>query len=124
MAATILLVDDDPEVLEAFALTLEDLGYDVTVARSGQAALDILDEGRPLDLLLTDIRMPGLDGFDVSRLAKARRPELKVLYLTGYGGSAPAMRDPSARLGKILPKPIRPDALRSEIDAALAQPSS
>src|SRR5690348_11489519 len=117
--AAVLLVDDDAEVLKTLATILERVGHSVATAANGMKALDILDEGKPLDLLITDVMMPGLNGFNLSRMARSRRPSMKVLYLTGYHEQALAMRDQGERLGKLLTKPIFPDDLRREVAEAL-----
>ena|SRR5882724_317142 len=117
--AAVLLVDDDADVLSTLGLILERAGHTVVTAGDGIKALDILDAGKPFDLLLTDIVMPGLNGFNLSRMARSRRPTMKVLYLTGYHEQALALRDQGERLGKLLTKPIFPDDLRREVAAAL-----
>jgi PAS domain S-box-containing protein len=88
-AERILVVEDD-DALRAFACdTLRELGYCVLEASSGAAALDILDEGEAVDLLFTDIVMPGgLNGRQLADEAVRRRPGLKVLFTTGYTRNA------------------------------------
>jgi CheY-like chemotaxis protein len=118
--AAILLVDDDPEVLATLAEMLRTAGHAVTTATGGLPALDILDRGEGLDLLLTDVIMPGLNGFNLARMAFLRRPDLKMLYLTGYAETEEVMRDGGKRHGKLLRKPIGYDELVEEVDTALA----
>ena len=118
--AAILLVDDDDDVLTTLRVILERAGHAVATAGDGMRALDLLDEKRPFELLITDVVMPGLNGFNLSRMARSRRPAIKILYLTGFHEQALAMRDPGERLGKLLTKPIFPDALEREVGAALA----
>jgi len=82
---TILLVEDDFDVRESLAAQLTDLGYRVIEAEDGSKALAVLEAGVPVDLLFTDVVMPGgLSGLDLARRARTRRPGLKVLYATGY----------------------------------------
>ncbi|MDE2488444.1 MAG: response regulator [Alphaproteobacteria bacterium] len=81
---TILLVDDDEAVRETTASTLESLGFKVIEAGSGGSALEILDSRRKIDLLLLDFAMPGMNGADVARAAQSRRPNLPILFVTGY----------------------------------------
>jgi CheY-like chemotaxis protein len=116
---TILVVDDDPDVLEFHAAILRAAGHDVIEAVNGVSALDILDEDRQIDLLLTDAVMPGLNGFNLARMAKSRRQAIKVLYLTAHRDQATAMRDTGSQFGKLLTKPIEPAELRKEINLAL-----
>ncbi len=80
----ILLVDDDDDVRDYTATVLEEAGYDVRVAARGEAAVKLLAAGEPFDLLITDIVMPGWDGPELARRVKLIRPELKVLYITGF----------------------------------------
>jgi len=86
---TILLVEDD-ELVRAFAeAQLRSLGYDVTSAASGPEALALLQEGKPFDLLFTDVVMPGgMSGRQLATAAQALRPELPVLYTSGYSRDA------------------------------------
>jgi signal transduction histidine kinase/CheY-like chemotaxis protein len=80
----VLLVDDDSAVREVTAGILQDLGYRVVEAGSGGAALDVLDRQSEIDLLLIDFAMPGMNGAEVAREVHARRPELPILFVTGY----------------------------------------
>jgi CheY-like chemotaxis protein len=119
----IMIVDDDEDVLEMLGYMVTDFGYEVVKAKSGLEALDILDEGGPLDLLLTDVVMPGLNGFNLAHMARLRRVSLPVLYLTGYHEQAVAMLDKGMKYGRMLRKPIAADDLRKELGAALVRPS-
>jgi len=80
----VLLVDDDNAVREVTAGILQDLGYRVVEAGSGGAALDMLDKQSQIDLLLVDFAMPGMNGAEVAREVHARRPDLPILFVTGY----------------------------------------
>ncbi len=80
----VLLVDDDTAVREVTAGLLQDLGYRVLEAGSGGAALDLLDRQAEIDLLLVDFAMPGMNGAEVAREVHARRPDLPILFVTGY----------------------------------------
>jgi len=85
---TVLLVDDDEQVRLTTAAMLRDLGFQVVEAGSGGAALEILDSHRRIDLLLLDFAMPGMNGAEVARAAAARRPGLRILFVTGYADLA------------------------------------
>ena len=107
----VLVVDDDDQVLDVAAIILTSLGYHVIPATNPEAALEIIKYYRGIDLLMTDIVMPGpLDGWELARRAKQLRPDLGVVYTTGF---ADAALDDEARpgLGPLLPKPWRPDQL-------------
>jgi CheY-like chemotaxis protein len=83
MSHTVLVVDDDPGVLDVIAGMLEDLGCEVVSAHSGPEALDHLRQNERIAILITDINMPGMDGHELAELATRLRPELKVLQLSG-----------------------------------------
>ena len=117
--ASLLVVDDDTEVLGAMCAILTAAGHDVLPAEGGLRALDILDADKhALDLILTDIVMPGLHGFNLSRMARLRRPAIRVLYISGC--TETTINDMGPKLGKMLQKPIRPDDLRRAVTEALA----
>jgi two-component system, cell cycle response regulator CpdR len=115
----VLVVDDDAELLNGICAVLAGAGHAVERADGGFGALEILDQGKPLDLLLTDVMMPGLHGLALARMAVLRRPKIKVLYLTGFCELADGLEH-GPRYGKMLHKPLLPDDLRREVDEALA----
>src|SRR5215471_11884123 len=81
----ILVVEDDPAFGNAVSQVLSREGYGVTLATNFQAALEVLESERPLRLMLVDIVMPdGVNGLALARMARLRRRDLKVMYLTGY----------------------------------------
>jgi CheY-like chemotaxis protein len=84
----ILVVEDDADVREYVVETLGGLGYDVLQARGGEDALRLVDEYKGIGLLLTDVVMPGMNGRKLAEQAKQRRPDLKVLFMTGYSRNA------------------------------------
>jgi signal transduction histidine kinase/ActR/RegA family two-component response regulator len=82
--AHVLVVDDDPDVRWITAEELLEIGYTVTEADSGRAALAMLERDEPCDLMVVDLMMPGLSGTDTVRLARRTRPALKALFVSGY----------------------------------------
>ncbi len=80
----VLVVEDDPFIREMAVAGLEDAGYEVIEAGNGGDALRLLQTGIALDALLTDIRLPGANGWAVARAYRERFPDLPVLYVTGY----------------------------------------
>jgi CheY-like chemotaxis protein len=80
----VMVVEDDPFVREMAVAGLEDAGYEVIETGNGQDALRLLEAGISLDALLTDIRLPGANGWAVARAYRERFPDLPVLYVTGY----------------------------------------
>jgi CheY-like chemotaxis protein len=111
---TILVVDDDPGVLDYARNVLEDSGYAVLTAPDGAAALGLLRNNAHIDLLFTDIVMPGLGGVETARRAREKNPGLKVLFTSGYAADV----IPTDRL---LKKPYRPQQLVGEIAAILGR---
>ena len=84
----VLLVEDNAEVRRMVAAQLERLGYAVEATENGPAALALLDAGRPVDLLFTDVVMPGgMNGFELASAARELRPALKVLVTSGFPGT-------------------------------------
>jgi CheY-like chemotaxis protein len=113
---TILLADDDPDLREMIVATLVEAGYTVLTAADGYDAVRILSENW-VNLLITDVTMPGIDGFELARQAKVMRPSIHVIYLSGY--SLPAGKSGGPTYGPILQKPMRVDDLLDEISRQL-----
>lgn len=84
----VLVVEDDADVRAYVVETLSSLNYSVREAANAEAALSILDDSGTVDLLLTDVVMPGMNGRALAEAAQLRRPGLKVLYMTGYSRNA------------------------------------
>lgn len=120
-ANTILVVEDDPDVRQLVIAVLEDAGYRILEAASGDEAYRLLlaHPDLQVDLLFTDIVMPGqLDGIDLAKEARTLRPELKVLYATGFANLVRNHREDELR-GLVLTKPYRPGELRRAISALI-----
>lgn len=83
MKHTVLVVDDDADVLDVIASMLEELGCDVVRASSGAEALDTLTGNKKISILITDINMPSMDGHELAERAIRIRPKLKILQLSG-----------------------------------------
>ena len=122
---TILLVDDEPEVRGAIRDVLELNGY--TVLEAGDATEAVKVEASvagPIHLLLTDVMMPGLPGPDLARRLTPRRPQMKVIYMTGFS----LVDIQNQKIGlepgvPILPKPFRVDVLTKKVRGVLAEPA-
>jgi signal transduction histidine kinase len=117
--AVVMLVDDDSAVREVTSGILHDLGYVVLEAGSGGAALDLLDQCDSVDLVLLDFAMPGMNGAEVAREVRARRPELPVLFATGYADAA-ALAEVSD--DQVVHKPFVEEELATKVAGALASP--
>ncbi len=107
-AETILVVDDRPELAELARSILEDAGYAVLTAANGRSALEVLD-GRPeVDMLFSDLIMPGgMNGVVLAREAKRRRPKLRVLLTTGYAEASLERDDAGGTEFELIDKPYR-----------------
>jgi CheY-like chemotaxis protein len=116
-SVTILAVDDEDGMLDLAAAIFRRAGYNVVMARSGFEAIEALHDNPGITLLFTDIKMPGIDGFMLADMAKVSRPDLKVIYATGY--SDEVNTKPGVRHGAILEKPYSPERLREEVRLAL-----
>ena len=104
---TILVVEDDADLRAYVSELLRDLNYRVVVASSAQAALTILLQEEPkIDLLLTDVVMPGIDGRELGRRAQQIRPNIKILYMTGYSRNAVVHQGRLDEGVELLEKPI------------------
>ena len=115
--ARILVVDDDKICGDAIVRVLRAAGFEVSFAPDHRLALENLESTRPIDLLITDIVMPDrVNGLALSRMARMRRPELKVIYLTAY--DIPGLEDEAA--GPVLRKPIDDERLLAEVRRVLA----
>jgi signal transduction histidine kinase/ActR/RegA family two-component response regulator len=110
--STILVVDDDSLVREITTAMLQDLGYLVVEAGSGMAALDELRTERRFDLLLVDFAMPGMNGAEVAQRALALRPDLPVLFVTGYADFA-ALK--AVGEDRVVQKPFQHDELAQKV---------
>lgn len=108
--ATILLVEDEPAVRALFAAALRHEGHRVLEARNGAEALRVFEEiGGAIDLLLTDLRMPYVGGGELASKLQARRPDLRMLFVSGYASDI--QLGPNAAL---LQKPfVRADLLHA-----------
>lgn len=89
--ACVLIVDDEETVRETLQLVLQDCDYAVITAAESTSALAIVESGVRIDLLLTDLAMPGMDGLTLIRRVRERRPELPAILLTGYAGDGAAL---------------------------------
>jgi CheY-like chemotaxis protein len=118
---TILLVEDEPLVLDLAACTLHELGYNVIPCGSADEALRRLpDYPNRIDLLLTDVVMPGMNGRALGDAAQQQRPGLKILYMTGYSRNAIVHQgrlDPGVSL---IQKPFSESVLASRVHGVLS----
>ena len=115
---TLLVADDDPGLRESLERTLTREGYRVLLASDGRAALERL-QGGAVDLIVTDLKMPGLTGLELLRAAKAIAPDVDVILLTAFGTVEEAVKAMKDGAYDFLTKPFRREQLLKLIDKAL-----
>lgn len=114
----ILIVEDEISLLTIITEVVRSLNYEVVAATSGREALALVEAGEGFDLLLTDVVMPGgIGGFELAKEVRARRPEVPVVYMTGYSGLLEA--DMGAVRAPMLQKPCPPAELAAALRKAL-----
>ncbi len=113
----LLIVDDDPNHAEVVAESLERVGYKCSIATSGAAGLKIIERDEP-DVVLTDLRMDGVDGLAILRKAKQELPDAEVVVITGHGDVQTAVEAMKAGAANYLQKPINLTELRTMVDRA------
>jgi signal transduction histidine kinase/ActR/RegA family two-component response regulator len=117
----VLVVDDDPAVLRSAQRLLEQAGYQARAVSDGTAALTALDHEPIIDVLLTDVMMPDVTGPELAAAVRARRPDLPVVFMTGYVDDDTLRREFGERIEHCLRKPFTMAALSSAIQEALCR---
>jgi len=118
----VLVVEDNPDVLDVAVSGLAELGYRVRTASDAQAALNLLREDAGIDVLFSDVVMPGgMNGAQLAVEAQRIRPGLKVLLTSGYGASALRREHGLADNVEVLNKPYRPEELASKLRRAIGE---
>lgn len=115
-----LLVDDEDRVREIAAASLQELGYTVLHTSSGSHALELLSSNPQITLLMTDILMPGIGGRQLVDAALKVRPDLKVLFMTGYTRSAVVHNGMLDQGVNFLPKPFTLEELGNKMRQVLS----
>jgi CheY-like chemotaxis protein len=117
-APTALIIDDEAMIRQLIHRVLEPEICRVTEAPTAEEGLRIIERGiPPIDLVLTDLKMPGLDGWDVVEVLAKHRPDLPVAVISGYGGGGARARSLGVRL---LPKPFTAAAVHEVVSALIA----
>lgn len=118
---TILIVEDDADLRAYLSEVVRGLGYHVVAATRGEAALAILEQSTRIDLLLTDVVMPGMNGRELGKHAQRIRPGLRVLYMTGYSRNAVLHHGRLDDTVAVLQKPITQAQLAARVRDMLDQ---
>lgn len=121
-SGTILLVEDEDAVRVFAARALKNKGYDVLEARTGEQAMDMLHDGEHIDLLITDMMMPGMDGGTLSRFVKVERPDARIILISGYSEEVARGDVVDSPDIHFLPKPFSLGQLASKVKDVLALP--
>jgi CheY-like chemotaxis protein len=117
---TVLIVDDEPSVRMLIGETLAELGYAAIESGDGASALQVLRSDARIDLLVTDVGLPGgMNGRQVADFARSVRPDLKVLFITGYAEKVVIGNSGLDQGMAILPKPFAMDGLANRIKELL-----
>lgn len=117
--ANILLVEDMFVLAAMTQDVLEDAGFTVNLVSDAEKAIAYLGDGQTVDLLITDIKMSGMNGFDLAKQVRRDHPGIKTIYLTGYSDTTELQRE--ELLGPILQKPVEPEELIATIKKILAE---
>ena len=116
---TILVVEDDATVRLILADALAELGYNVLLASDARPAIPILQSQRRIDLMMSDVMLPHINGRKLAEIARASRPDLKVLFVTGYAENAAVRGDFLDPGMDMLTKPFALDALAAKVRAMI-----
>jgi signal transduction histidine kinase/CheY-like chemotaxis protein len=112
---TILVVEDDPSVRLLVLELLDDLGYQTIEAVDSRAALPVLQSSQRLDLMVSDVGLPGMSGRQLAEVARQHRPDLKILFITGYAETAAVRGDFLAGSMEMMLKPFAIDQFANKI---------
>jgi CheY-like chemotaxis protein len=117
---TVLLVDDDTSIQSTIYRALQEEGYSVLAAGNGMDGLDICRQSRhPIDLLVTDVEMPGMSGFDLAEHASQLQPLMKVIFMSGDADNGAQRLGGFPDVREFLPKPFGRAALMHKVEVAL-----
>lgn len=119
--ARILLADDDAAARDLVQRALAGDGHDVVATHDGAEALEKLQAGgKPFDLLISDVQMPGVDGIELIEKALAIAPSLRVVLMSGFTGELDRARHLKSKIGREISKPFTLEQVRSAVRAVLS----
>lgn len=116
-AGKILIIDDEPGILKMLRLLLRTLGYEVITAACGDEGLSLFEKEAP-PIVLTDVRMPGMNGIDVLKRLKAMNPDVQVIVVTGHGEMETAIQALQFEASDFITKPVQGQALEIALNRA------
>jgi DNA-binding response OmpR family regulator len=123
MKSNILVVDDEPDARQSLTDILKLEGHNVTSAPNGQAAVEYV-RTHPIDLMIVDLRMPGMDGLEVVQVVNQISPDTEVILLTAFGSTETAIQALRLRIHDYLLKPASPAQVLASVKKGLARRSS
>ena len=115
----ILVIDDEPNVRTVLAMLLEDDGYEVVTAENGERGKAIVDDGPDLDLVISDLKMPGLDGLALLRHLKQSSRDVPLVMITAYGSIEKAVEAMKGGAADFITKPFNKDVIRHVVHKLL-----
>jgi DNA-binding response OmpR family regulator len=116
---TVLVVEDDTAVRLIISEVLKELGYDVLEASDARPAIPLLQSDRRIDLMISDVVLPHVNGRKLAEIARAARPDLKVLFVSGYAENATFLADFLDLGMDMLTKPFALEALGAKVRAMI-----
>ena len=119
----IVLIDDEEDIREVMAIALQDAGFTVAAAADGESGLQLCEDSRP-QIVITDIRMPGIDGLQVLQTLKRKYPDIEVIVATAFGEMDLAIRALQLDASDFITKPISDEALDLALKRAMARYTS
>ena len=121
MPSNILVIDDDPVQRRLVEAAVTRFGHSAMTADSGEAGLKMLAaHSGKIAVVILDLVMPGMDGIEVARLAAARHPGLRIMFITGFAAVALAAGESAPPGAKVLSKPIHLREIVSEVERMMA----
>jgi DNA-binding NtrC family response regulator len=118
----LLVVDDEPNIRRILQVAFDKVGYKTLIAEDGAHALAML-QSEPVDVVLTDVTMPGITGYELLREIKSKRPDLPVIIMTAYGTIPQAIQAIRDGAFEYVTKPFDLDVVKKTVQAALAAPA-
>ena len=118
MTRKVLIVDDELSIRNMIADWLQDAGFEVCIAADGQQGLNVLSEFQP-DVVISDVWMPGIDGYHFCRMVRSRAPNAAIIMMTGVRQEAAVLRDMNVDVDDYVIKPIVLADLMQRIESSL-----
>jgi len=119
--ANVLLVDDEVSFVETFSERLELRDFEISKAFSGEEALEVLDENKNIEVVILDVKMPGMDGIEALAKIKRKNPLVEVMMLSGHADVESAIEGMKQGAFDYLMKPVDMDQITTKVTEALAK---